>query len=357
MSSVVLESVSKHYDQVAAVRMLDLEVRAGEFITLLGPSGCGKTTTLRMIAGFVEPSEGRVYIGSEDVTRLPPQKRAIGMVFQDYALFPHLTIGENIGFGLVERRVARDKIAARVKELLELIRLPDVAARFPSELSGGQQQRVALARAIAFPPQVLLMDEPLGALDLKLREAMQLELRLIQRKLKITTVYVTHDQTEAMTMSDRIAVMSGGRIEQLDDPARIYNAPQTKFVANFVGKVNFFSGRLVEHAGDHSTVETPHARIVGPRNADTSPGAAVTVAVRPERLRLIPDAASGAGMNVVEGRIETQTFSGNLYHDLVRLADGGSVLIEIRPAERVGGPGEHVRVGWSVDDTVIINEA
>jgi ABC-type Fe3+/spermidine/putrescine transport system ATPase subunit len=298
-----------------------------------------------------------VYIGSEDVTRLPPQKRAIGMVFQDYALFPHLTIGENIGFGLVERRVARDKIAARVKELLELIRLPDVAARFPSELSGGQQQRVALARAIAFPPQVLLMDEPLGALDLKLREAMQLELRLIQRELKITTVYVTHDQTEAMTMSDRIAVMSGGRIEQLDDPARIYNAPQTKFVANFVGKVNFLSGRLVEHSGDHSAVETREARILGPRNADARPGAAVTVAVRPERLRLIADAAAGAGMNVIEGRIETQTFSGNLYHDLVRLAEGGSLLVEIRPAERVGGPGERVRVGWNVDDTVIINEA
>jgi ABC-type Fe3+/spermidine/putrescine transport system ATPase subunit len=288
---------------------------------------------------------------------LPPQKREIGMVFQDYALFPHLTIAENIAFGLVERRVARDAIAARVRELLELIRLPDVAARFPSELSGGQQQRVALARAIAFPPAVLLMDEPLGALDLKLREAMQLELRLLQRKLKITTVYVTHDQTEAMTMSDRIAVMSGGRIEQLDDPARIYNVPRTKFVANFVGKVNFLAGRFVEHSGDLSVVATPCARILGPRIADASPGAAVTVVVRPERLRLVGDAAPGEGVNVVEGRIETQTFSGNLYHDLLRLADGGSLLVEIRPAERVGGPGERVRVGWNVADTVIINEA
>jgi len=356
MSSVELKGVSKHYGEVVAVRALDLEIRAGEFITLLGPSGCGKTTTLRMIAGFVEPSAGRVFIGDEDVTRLPPQKRSIGMVFQDYALFPHLTIGENIGFGLVERKVAREKIAARVAELLELIRLPDVAARFPSELSGGQQQRVALARAIAHPPQVLLMDEPLGALDLKLREAMQLELRLIQRELKITTVYVTHDQTEAMTMSDRIAVMNGGRIEQLDDPARIYNAPRSRFVANFVGKVNFLAGRLAGHAGEFSAVETPHARSLGPRCADGSPGDAVTVAVRPERLRLIGADASGEGLNVIAGQIETQTFSGNLYHDLVRLADGGSLLVEIRPAERVGGPGERVRVGWSVADTVLIRE-
>jgi spermidine/putrescine ABC transporter ATP-binding subunit len=356
MSRVLLKGVSKHYGEVVAVRSLDLEIRAGEFITLLGPSGCGKTTTLRMIAGFVEPSEGRVFIGNADVTRLPPQKRTIGMVFQDYALFPHLTIGENIAFGLVERRVAQDKIATRVTELLDLIRLPDVAARFPSELSGGQQQRVALARAIAFPPEVLLMDEPLGALDLKLREAMQLELRLLQRKLRITTVYVTHDQTEAMTMSDRIAVMSGGRIEQLDDPARIYNAPRTKFVANFVGKVNFLSGRLAGHSAELSAVETPQARILGPRIVDASPGTAVTVAVRPERLRLVPAGAASDGMNVIDGRIETQTFSGNLYHDLVRLADGGSLLIEIRPAERVGGPGERVRVGWSVADTVIINE-
>jgi len=215
----------------------------------------------------------------------------------------------------------------------------------------------SIALCIAFPPQGLLMDEPLGALDLKLREAMQMELRLIQRELKITTVYVTHDQTEAMTMSDRIAVMSGGRIEQLDDPTGIYNAPQTKFVANFVGKVNFLPGRLVKHSADHSAVETPHARILGPRIADANPGAAVTVAVRPERLRLLRDGVATADMNVLDGRIETQTFSGNLYHDLVRLSDGGSLLVEIRPAERVGGPGERVRVGWNVGDTVIINEA
>src|SRR5688572_1179040 len=282
MSNVTLENVTKRYDSVTAVQALSLEVRKGEFLTLLGPSGCGKTTTLRMIAGFVEPSEGKLYIGDQEVTHLPPQKRAVGMVFQDYALFPHLTVAENIGFGLVERGVGRERIATRVRELLELIRLPDTAARYPSELSGGQQQRIGLARAIAFPPQVLLMDEPLGALDLKMRETMQLELRHIQQELGITTVYVTHDQTEAMTMSDRIAVMNSGRIEQLDTPARIYNAPQTRFVANFVGKVNFLAGRFVRHAGGRSIVQTPLGEVVCAPMASASPGAQLTVTVRPE---------------------------------------------------------------------------
>ena len=354
MSNVRLERVSKRYDSVAAVLALDLQVREGEFLTLLGPSGCGKTTTLRMIAGFVEPSEGQVFIDDEDVTYLPPQKRAVGMVFQDYALFPHLSVGENIGFGLVERRVDRSKIAARVRELLDLIHLPDIAQRFPSELSGGQQQRVALARAIAYPPRVLLMDEPLGALDLKLREAMQLELRRIQQDLDITTIYVTHDQTEAMTMSDRIAVMNGGRIEQLDTPAGIYNAPLSKFVANFVGKVNFLAGTLVEHCGDASAIQTPLARIFCSRIAQLRPGAAVTLTLRPEHLRLLPADANVAAVNVVEGRIETHTFSGNLMHVTVRMADGTALLVETRPGEPVGAPGETARVGWNAGDAVVI---
>ena len=356
MSTVVLENVSKHYDDVAAVHALNLEVRAGEFLTLLGPSGCGKTTTLRMIAGFVEPSEGHLYIGGEDVTLLPPQKREIGMVFQDYALFPHLTIGENVGFGLVERGVSREKIAARVKELLELIRLPDVGMRFPSELSGGQQQRVALARAIAFPPRVLLMDEPLGALDLKMRETMQLELRQIQQKLAITTVYVTHDQTEAMTMSDRIAVMNGGRIEQFDTPRRIYAVPQSRFVANFIGKVNFLTGRLIGVSGECSEIDTPVGLVRSPRIEAVAAGAAVTLAVRPECMRLLVAGASVGEGNVLEGRIEFQTFAGNLVHQVVRLADGGSVLVESRPGEPVGSVGDSIRVGWNVRDVVVIGE-
>jgi spermidine/putrescine ABC transporter ATP-binding subunit len=356
MSNVVLDNVSRYYDDVAAVRALDLEVRAGEFLTLLGPSGCGKTTTLRMIAGFVDPSEGRLYIGGEDVTQLPPQKRAIGMVFQDYALFPHLTIAENIAFGLVERRVAREKIAARVTELLELIRLPKVADRFPSELSGGQQQRVALARAIAFPPRVLLMDEPLGALDLKMRETMQVELRQIQQKLAITTVYVTHDQTEAMTMSDRIAVMNAGRIEQLDTPSRIYAAPRSRFVADFVGKVNFLTGTIVGLSGGCLDIEARVGRLRAQRSDGLAAGAAVTLAVRPERIRRVSEGESGVGRNVLEGRVEFQTFTGNLVHRVVRLADGSSVLVESRPGDLVGDVGDAIRVGWDIGDAVVIGD-
>jgi spermidine/putrescine ABC transporter ATP-binding subunit len=357
MSNVTLENVTKRYDSVTAVQALSLEVRKGEFLTLLGPSGCGKTTTLRMIAGFVEPSEGKLYIGDQEVTHLPPQKRAVGMVFQDYALFPHLTVAENIGFGLVERGVGRERIATRVRELLELIRLPDTAARYPSELSGGQQQRIGLARAIAFPPQVLLMDEPLGALDLKMRETMQLELRHIQQELRITTVYVTHDQTEAMTMSDRIAVMNSGRIEQLDTPARIYNAPQTRFVANFVGKVNFLGGKFVRHADGRSIVSTSVGEVICAPIASASTGTQVTVTIRPEHLKLLSDAQDAPGMNAVRGTVESCTFTGNLLHVAVRAADHTSLLVETRPGERACKPGDDVRIGWNADDAVVIHDS
>ena len=227
MSGVLLSAVTKKYGDVTALHALDLEIREGEFLTLLGPSGCGKTTTLRLIAGFIQPTSGTIFLGDDDITAVAPQHRKIGMVFQDYALFPHMTVRENIAFGLEERRYEKHRIPERVDELLELIRLPDMGDRYPSEVSGGQQQRIAVARAVAFPPRVLLMDEPLGALDLKLREAMQIEVRRIQRELSITTVYVTHDQTEAMNMSDRIAVMNDGRHRAARDgrgdirPARV----------------------------------------------------------------------------------------------------------------------------------------
>ena len=356
MSTVRLQSVSKRYGAVDAVHALDLEIEHGEFLTLLGPSGCGKTTTLRIIAGFVDPTAGCVFIGGEDVTRLPPQKRAIGMVFQDYALFPHLTIGENIAFGLVERGSPRPEIEPRVRELLELIRLPDVACRYPSELSGGQQQRVALARAIAHPPRVLLMDEPLGALDLKMRETMQLELRQIQQKLKITTVYVTHDQNEAMTMSDRIAVMNAGQIEQLDTPEKIYTAPRTKFVANFVGKVNFLPGTVSEHFAAVSAVETRVGMVFCSAYRTISPGTRVTLALRPERLQLLTADAQLAGMNVMKGTIESESFTGNLLHVGVRLSDGYSLLVETKPRLESWKVADEVRVGWRTSDGVLISE-
>jgi len=215
MSHVKINNVVKRFGDFTALHELNLEIEEGEFLSLLGPSGCGKTTTLRLIAGFIQPTRGSIILGDEDVTMVAPQHREIGMVFQDYALFPHMTISENIGFGLRERGYPKAQTETRVADLLDLIHLADVGDRYPAEVSGGQQQRIAVARAVAYPPKVLLMDEPLGALDLKLRETMQIELRRIQQELKITTVYVTHDQTEAMNMSDRIVVMNTGRIEQI----------------------------------------------------------------------------------------------------------------------------------------------
>ena len=356
MSTVRLQRVSKRFDRVAAVHALDLEIVQGEFLTLLGPSGCGKTTTLRMIAGFVEPTEGRVFIGGEDVTDLAPQRRTIGMVFQDYALFPHLTVAENIAFGLVERGVARAKIAARVKELLDLIRLPDIAARFPPELSGGQQQRVALARAIAYPPRVLLMDEPLGALDLKLREAMQVELRRIQQELRMTTVYVTHDQTEAMTMSDRIAVMNGGRIEQLDTPPNIYGAPRTAFVANFLGKVNLLAGTVVACDGQRVTVDTRAGKVSCAARSPLASGARVSVALRPENVQLLASPQAAGDLNRMRGRIESATYTGNLLHLAVRVAEGICVVAEIKPGSTRCKPGDEIPIGWHAADGVLICE-
>src|SRR5579862_6056804 len=357
MSEVRLERVSKAYERNVVVRELDLEARQGEFLTLLGPSGCGKTTTLRMIAGFVEPSEGRVLIAGEDVTRLPPQKRTVGMVFQDYALFPHLTVEENIAFGLVERGAKRERIRSRVRELLDLIRLPDIAPRYPAELSGGQQQRVALARAIAHPPRVLLMDEPLGALDLKMRETMQLELRRIQQELAITTIYVTHDQTEAMTMSDRIAVMSGGRIEQLASPEEIYRAPRTRFVANFVGKVNFVAATVTAHSAAASSVSTRAGVMACSPPLSIATGTQVTLALRPENLQLLAAGVAATAMNVVRGTIESQVFSGNLVHVSVRLPDGNLLTVETRPGEGTWKRADEAQVAWRACDGVVINEA
>src|SRR6266508_3735548 len=238
---VRLVGVSKHYGDVAAVELLDLEVKRGEFFTLLGPSGSGKTTTLRMIAGFEEPDTGRVELGGKDVTRLPPYDRSVNTVFQDYALFPHMTVGENVAYGLRVKGVDKQERRRRASEALATVQLAGYEARKPNQLSGGQQQRVALARAIVNEPRVLLLDEPLGALDLKLREQMQVELKAIQRQVGITFIYVTHDQGEALSMSDRVAVFSAGRIEQIGSPAEIYEHPASAFVAGFVGVSNLLA--------------------------------------------------------------------------------------------------------------------
>jgi len=353
VSDVSLRGISKRYADLLVVDALDLDVRQGEFLTLLGPSGCGKTTTLRIVAGFVEPTHGRVLVGGEDVTALEPRKRRIGMVFQDYALFPHLTIAENIAFGLVERKTPRDRVAARVRELLELIRLGSYGNAMPTELSGGQQQRVALARAIAHPPSVLLMDEPLGALDLKLREHMQIELRRIQQQLGLTTIYVTHDQTEAMTMSDRIAVMNEGKIEQLDSPENIYSRPRTRFVASFVGKVNFLGGVVRDVGADQASVETPTGAVHVSLPCEAT-GTPITLAIRPERLALDSPRAKLNGCNAMDGRIVGQTFCGNVRQYEVQLCHDLTFLVETRPGDGQWKVGDDVRVTWYREDAVII---
>ncbi|MES2978367.1 MAG: ABC transporter ATP-binding protein [Pseudomonadota bacterium] len=346
MSRVVLDQVCKKYGDTFAVRSVDLDIREGEFLTLLGPSGCGKTTTLRMIAGFVLPTSGTVFLGTQDVTRLPPNKRDIGMVFQDYALFPHMTIGENIGFGLAERRVDKAAIAKRVKELLEMVQLSSVEHRYPPELSGGQQQRVAVARAVAYSPKVLLMDEPLGALDLKLREAMQSEIRQIQQRLGTTTVYVTHDQTEAMHMSDRIVVMNGGLIEQMGSAEEIYNQPKTRFVADFIGQINLLDAEMVGHEGNYCVLDINGTRVRMVQPTST-PGGKVTAGLRPQHLKLSAPATLPGELNRLTGRILGRTFSGNLAHVEVQLDGGQQMTVETSPGELTGAPGTPVALHWS----------
>lgn len=353
MSSVTLKGVSKSYGNVAALRTIDLAIAEGEFLTLLGPSGCGKTTTLRLIAGFVSPTTGHILFGGEDVTDLPAQKREIGMVFQDYALFPHMTIADNIGFALVERRRPAAEIRSRVDELLNLIRLPGVGNRFPAELSGGQQQRVAVARAVAHSPRVLLMDEPLGALDLKLREAMQGEISAIQRALKITTVYVTHDQAEAISMSDRIAVMNDGVVEQLGVASDIYNRPHSRFVADFVGQINLIEGEIGEADGPFCIVAAAGARL---RSAGTAPvGAKVAIGVRPEQMSISSrDQKPPAGFNVLHARVRGSQFAGHVVKVELQTEQGFLLVVESHPNAPMLSVDAVVAVVWDPQNSTVL---
>jgi len=352
MARVDLVKVAKHYRDQVALWPTDLTVGDGEFLTLLGPSGCGKTTTLRIVAGFIEPSEGRVEIDGEDVTRLPPHKRQIGNVFQDYALFPHMTIAENIAFGLKERRWPRDEIRKRVSELLDLIKLPAVADRLPSQISGGQQQRVAFARAIAYQPRLLLMDEPLSALDLKLREAMQLELKRWQRQLGITTIFVTHDQTEAMTLSDRIAVMDQGRIAQIGSAREIYESPRTRFVAEFFGQINLAPTRATT-AGDGFDVATIGDTHLKARPLGHAASGRIFVAVRPQHVAIAGTGAIPDGHNQVAAMVLSQTYNGNLSHIQVE-ALSEIWTVEARPNEYDVAPGSAVTLHWHPDHSLLL---
>jgi spermidine/putrescine transport system ATP-binding protein len=347
-----LDAVRKEFGGFTAVERADLSIRRGEFFAMLGPSGCGKTTTLKMIAGFEQPTSGRVMLEGVDVSRVPPHQRNVNTVFQQYALFPHMTVAENIAFGPRSKRVRRSVYLPQVREMLEVVRLSEFADRKPRQLSGGQQQRVALARALVNFPSALLLDEPLAALDLKLREAMQFELKRIQREVGITFVFVTHDQGEALTMSDRIAVMSQGIVEQVGTPEQIYNEPASLFVAGFIGSANLLPGRVIENSQDGSIVEL----LAGPRIVAHGPqqmliGSEVSVMLRPERLSLRP-ASEGAQLQVsgrgLEGTVRDLVFQGASARLLLQLADGTGVVTNVATDTDLPflRPGDSVSITW-----------
>ena len=330
MSYLVLTDIQKRFGETVAVEDFNLSAERGEFVSFLGPSGCGKTTTLRMIAGFEVPTTGTIQIDGRDVTRVAPNRRNVGMVFQSYALFPNMTVADNIGFGLKVRKRPGDQVRKRTAELLELINLPDKGSRYPYQLSGGQQQRVALARALAFEPEVLLLDEPLSALDAKIRVALRQEIRQIQRQLGITTVYVTHDQEEALSLSDRVVVMSDGRMEQVGTPFEIYNFPTTAFVASFVGTLNVLAGVVTDPSRGELTIAGQPVRIT--RGFEGSVGSGVNVALRPEMVSL---GAGADGQNRLTGKVVDVSFLGSIVRIRVGLGDGNDGRAVIAPAPGV----------------------
>jgi spermidine/putrescine ABC transporter ATP-binding subunit len=346
-ADVRLERVRKRFGTVVAVDGLDIEIPHGTIFSLLGPSGCGKTTTLRLIAGFERPDAGDVYIRGERVTAIPPYRRNFSMVFQSYALFPHLSVAQNVAFGLRMRGVARSERAAAVNDALDLVKLRTLADRYPRQLSGGQQQRVALARAIVVKPAVLLLDEPLGALDKMLREEMQVELRTLQQALGITAVFVTHDQEEALTLSDRVAVMRDGIIEQIGAPREIYDRPRNEFVAGFLGASNFVDGVVVARDGDAAIVETRAGRVS--LRAKSATGERVRIAIRPERLRMDRD---GSGL---PARIRDIVYRGPVTHFYLDSAAGP--LLSYRQDARAAdwSVGDSVHCAWDVDSAVVLD--
>jgi putative spermidine/putrescine transport system ATP-binding protein len=344
MARLELENLTKRYGSFHAARGIDLDVAEGEFVVLLGPSGCGKTTTLRMVAGFIEPTEGTVRIGGRDVTELPPWKRNTGLVFQNYALFPHLSVSENVAFGLEMRKVPKADAHAKVADALRLVRLNHLAERLPRQLSGGQQQRVALARALVFRPDVLLLDEPLSNLDAKLRAEVRVEIRSLQSRLGITTVMVTHDQEEALTMADRLVVMSEGAIRQVGSQRDLYERPADRFVAGFVGRSSFIRGRMRA-----DRLETAGGLEV--RTAARADGDAV-IALRPERILVGPGPVPAE--NSFEGTVEFVSYMGGLTDIHVRLTESDHVIAQVPNQDGSVLPhvGDRVHVGWSASAPV-----
>ncbi len=348
-------------EKFAAVNHVNLQINDGEFFSLLGPSGCGKTTSLRMIAGFELPTSGEVFIHGKAMGRIPPFQRPVHTVFQSYALFPHLTIFENVAFGLQMKHVPKDQIAPRVKEALEMVRLPGYESRKPKQMSGGQQQRVALARALVNRPEVLLLDEPLGALDLKLRKEMQLELKTLQREVGITFIYVTHDQEEALTMSDRIAVMNKGKLLQVGTSLEIYEAPNCRFVADFIGETNFIAGTVISVAGGQAEFEANGLRMRAEAGPEVQPGVPATLAVRPERVRLTAEKPADT-LNSFAGEVYESIYIGTDTHYRVSLTPGVSMRIRRQNTVPIGMPalegpsGVGTWVSWQPESARILME-
>lgn len=346
-----LYNVFKLFGNVKAVDDVSLNIEHGEFLTLLGPSGSGKTTTLNMIAGFEIPTRGEILLENEEITTVAPNNRGIGMVFQNYALFPHMNVFDNIAFPLKMRKISSDKIRNMTREALELVKLPGFEERYPHQLSGGQQQRIALARAIVFQPKILLMDEPLGALDKKLRDHMRLEIKHLQESLNITVIYVTHDQEEALTMSDRIAIMSEGRIIQLDSPVELYESPVNLFVADFIGESNFLLGRVATTDGDRTAIETKDGLKVWVRRSfQMESGEEISVAVRPEKILVFSSEKDAPDeiVNRFPGRIEEIVYVGEARIYLIRLAP--DLIIEAKvqsgPIAQKYNTGDKIVVSW-----------
>jgi spermidine/putrescine transport system ATP-binding protein len=359
--TVRLERVSKHFGDLVAVRDLDLDIGQGEFFTMLGPSGCGKTTTLRMVAGFERPTAGRVLIEGEDVAGLPSYKRPTNTVFQSYALFPHLSVRENVAFGLRRKKVPKDEIKRRVEAELERVGLAAEVNRKPNQLSGGQQQRVALARALVNLPKVLLLDEPLGALDLKLRKGLQVELKRIQRDVGITFVYVTHDQEEALTMSDRIAVMSNGVVEQVDSPENVYERPSTTFVAGFIGVSNLMPGTVTSAGDGRGTIKLDTGLEVEASVDGIQSGERCHAIVRPEKLR-ISSGGSSDGLPGVDGVVQSSIYLGTATQIAVNLPGDVSMTVLVPNASeaeraRLPGGGAPVRLSWEPEHMHVVRES
>jgi spermidine/putrescine transport system ATP-binding protein len=358
--TVELRKVVKKFDEIAAVDNVSLLIREGEFFSLLGPSGCGKTTTLRMIAGFELPTSGEIFIAGELQGYLPAYKRPVNTVFQHYALFPHMSVYENVAFGLEMQNVSRPEVRRRVMEALELVHLPEKEKRRPKQLSGGEQQRVALARALVNRPKVLLLDEPLGALDLKLRKAMQVELKNLQHQVGITFIYVTHDQEEALTMSDRIAVMSGGKVLQVGTPQEIYEAPRSLFVADFIGETNFIPGEITPTGSGYAiTLPGGAYTTAGWMQADLAPGDLAYLSIRPEKVKILPAEMPPQRNRYTHlpARVEQVIYVGTDTRYVVTLDDKTSLVSRQQNLTDGDAPfrvGETVQVGWAADQARIL---